>query len=897
MLRGTRPSHMPLGAGARLGPYEIQSALGAGGMGEVYRARDTRLDRTVAIKVLPSHVSDDPALRERFEREARTIAALNHPHICTLHDVGRQDEIDFLVMEYLDGETLAARLAKGAMPIDVALRHAIEIADALDKAHRAGIVHRDLKPGNIMLTKSGAKLLDFGLAKTTPTAIAASGLSIAPTLQTPMTMEGTILGTLQYMAPEQIEGQDADARTDIFAFGAVLYEMLTGKKAFEGKTQASLIGAILEREPAKISTLVPLTPAALDWAVTVCLAKNPDERWQNAGDVARQLKRIAAVDDAPPGAVVTRQTRARTLVPWLVATAAVLALIAASAIELRRPTANLPVVRFDITTPPTRDATSFAISPDGQQLVFVATTEGVSKLWLRPLNQTTAQPLNGTDGAIYPFWSPDSRSIGFFADSKLKRLDLGGGAPQALANAQAGRGGTWNSDGVILFNPDGQLGASSILMRVAATGGTATAVTRLSAGEATHRWPQFLVDGRRFLFFSAYGPPSTQGMYLASLDGGAPSRIEGTSSPGLFAPPNTLLFLRQDALMAVVFDPQRGVIAGDPALVAEPVGTDFGVQRGAFSVSLSGVLAHRAVTGSPRRQLVWMNRAGMQLGIVGPPDEATLADPELSPDGRQIAVRRTLQGNLDLWLIDVQRGIQNRFTFDANADEYGVWSPDGGRIVFISNRGGSAFELFEKAASGASEEHSLGVKAVVAQSWSSDGRFLLFRQTDATTGADLWALPMTGERKPFPVMRTRFDERFGNFSPDGRWLAYESNESGQFEIYVRPFPGSGGKWQVSPAGGTQVRWRHDGKEIFYLAPDGRLMAVPISVAADAQTLTVDVPVPLFLTHLAEGPGIVAGRNQYAVASDGRFLMNVSVDDAVPAPPITIVQNWQAAIKK
>jgi eukaryotic-like serine/threonine-protein kinase len=891
---------MPLGPGTRLGPYEIQSALGAGGMGEVYRVRDTRLDRTVAIKVLPSHVSGDPALRERFEREARTIAALNHPHICTIHDVGQHEGLDFLVLEFLDGETLANRLTKGALPADQALAIAIQIATALDKAHRAGIVHRDLKPGNIMLVGRGvptAKLLDFGLAKATPSLIAASGLSMAPTGITPVTMQGTILGTLQYMAPEQIEGQEADARTDIFAFGCVLYEMLAGRKAFEGKTQASLIGAILEREPAKISALVPPTPPVLDWVVGVCLAKDPNDRWQNAGDLGRQLKRIAAADDAPSAAVVGRRSMMRSLVPWLVAMVAVLALMGVSAIDLRLPPVNVPVVRFDVMTPPTREATSFAISPDGQQLVFVATSEGVSKLWLRPLNQTTARPLTGTDGAIYPFWSPDSQSIGFFAEGKLKRLDLGGGAPQVLASAPAGRGGTWNGDGIILFNPNGQLGASSIVMRIPAAGGTAMPVTHLVAGQATHRWPQFLPDGRRFLFFSGFGTPSTQGMYLASLDGGARSRIEGTSSMGLFAPPNALLFLRQDSLVAVAFDPQRGAISGDPVPVAEPVGTDFGVERGAFSVSLSGVLAHRAVTGSPRRQLAWVNREGMQLGTVGPTDEESLADPELSPDGRQIAVRRAVQGNLDIWLIDVQRGIRNRFTFDANADIEGTWSPDGRRILFSSNRGGTAFQLFEKAASGASEEHSLAVNVENSQSWSSDGRFLLFMHTDATTGADLWALPMTGERKPFPVVQTRFDERLGNFSPDGRWLAYESNESGQFEIYVRPFPGSGGKWQASSAGGTQVRWRHDGKEIFYLAPDGRLMGVPISMAADAQTLTVGVPVPLFLTHLAEGPGIVAGRNQYAVASDGRFLMNVSVDDAVPAPPITIVQNWQAAIKK
>jgi eukaryotic-like serine/threonine-protein kinase len=597
-----------LGPGVRLGPYEIQAAIGAGGMGEVYRARDTRLDRTVAIKVLPEHVNHDPMLRERFEREARAVAALNHPHICTLHDVGRQKGVDFLVMEHLDGETLAQRLVKGALPLETALRHAIEIADALDKAHRVGIVHRDLKPGNIMLTKTGAKLLDFGLAKTTPAVMATSGLSIAPTQQTPATLQGTILGTLQYMAPEQIEGQDADARTDIFGLGCVLYEMLTGKRAFEGKTQASLVAVILEREPTQIATLVPLLPPGLDWVVNLCIAKDPDERWQNAGDLVRQLRRIADGGHVAPAAPTAQRRLNRELIPWLIAAAAVVAAIGTAVFAMRRPAADSSVVRFDVTTPPTREAASFEISPDGQQLVFVATSDGVSKLWLRPLSQTRAQPLSGTDNANYPFWSPDSRSLGFFADGKLKRLDIGGGAPQVLANAPSGRGGTWSRDGVILFTPDAQLGPSSNLLRVAATGGEASTVTRIATGQSTHRWAQFLPDGRRFLFFSGFGTGNTQGTYVGSLDGGEPLRIYGTSSQALFAPPRSLLFLRQDTLVVADFDPQRGVITGDPALVAEPVGTDFGVLLGAFSVSTTGVLAHRAVTGSARRQLVWVNR-------------------------------------------------------------------------------------------------------------------------------------------------------------------------------------------------------------------------------------------------------------------------------------------------
>jgi len=886
---------MALGAGTRLGPYEIQAAIGAGGMGEVYRARDTRLDRTVAIKVVPSHVSDDPAVRERFEREARAVAALNHPHICTLHDVGHQDGVDFLVMEHLDGESLAQRLTKGPLSLDSALRYAIEIVDALDKAHRAGIVHRDLKPGNIMITRTGAKLLDFGLAKATPSVVAASGLSMAPTLQTPATLHGTILGTMQYMAPEQIEGQETDARTDIFAFGCVLYEMLTRKRAFEGKTQASLIAAVLERQPPQMATLVPLMPAALDWLVSVCLAKEPDERWQSAGDITHFLKRIAGGADVAAPRPVVAQSKVRSLAPWVVAAAAAVAAIGAFTTTAHRAPATVPLVRFDITTPPTRAAASFAISPDGRSLVFVATVDGASKLWLRRLDGTTPVALAGTEEALYPFWSPDSRSIAFFADGKLKRIDIGGGAPQTLASAPTGRGGTWSRDGIILFTADSQPGLSTI-MRVAATGGAVTQVTHLSKGGASHRWPQFLPDGRRFLFFSGFGTPDTQGTYVASLDGGEPSLLSPTTTQALFVPPRSLLFVRQDTLMAVDFDAARGRVNGEPVLIAQPVGTDSGVALAAFSASTTGLLAHRVII-NPRRQLVWVDRQGVQRGTVGLPDQDTLTEPELSPDGRQVAVRRAPQGNLDIWLMDLQRPIPNRFTFDASPDTSQLWSSDGRTIVFTSNRGGTGVELFEKAVTGATEERSRGAKTEVPESWSPDGRFLLYANFDASTGTDLWALPMVGDPKAFPVVQTRFEERRGQFSPDGRWVAYESNESGQFEIYARAFPGSGARWQVSTAGGMQVRWRRDGKELFYVAPDGTMMAASISVSADRQTLNAGQPIALFKTHLATGGGVTANRAQYDVAADGRFLLNTNVDDSVPAPPITIVQNWQAALGK
>jgi len=885
---------MSLGPGARLGPYEILSALGAGGMGEVYRARDTRLDRTVAIKVLPAHVSGDLVLRERFEREARAIAALNHPHICTLHDVGRQDGIDFLVMEYLDGETLASRLAKGALPVDVALRHGIEIADALDKAHRAGIVHRDLKPGNIMLTKSGATLLDFGLAKVTPAAVATSGLSVAPTLQTPVTMQGTILGTLQYMAPEQIEGQGADARTDIFAFGAVLYEMLTGRQAFEGKTQASLIGAILKDTPASIASLQPLTPPALDRVISTCLAKDSDERWQTMRDLLRELKWVANTGAAAPVApAATSPRRSRHRIAW---GGAVIASLVAAAFALvlygRRPASEPVLTRFEIQTPATSEPMSFALSPDGRSLAFVATADGASRLLIRPLDQVTSQTIAGTEDAIFPFWSPDGRTIAFFAGGKLKIVDVPGGSPRVLADAPSGRGGTWNRDGVVVFAPS----TAAVLMRVPATGGTPAAVTRFATGQNSHRWPQFLPDGRRFLFEAAQGQKGAQGVFVGSLDGGEPTRVLDDETAVTYVPPGTLLVLRRGALVALSFDPARAAVIGDAMPVTQSVGWDATMVRGALAASSTGVLAYR--TGlAVRRQLAWVDRTGTVRGIVGPADENAPAGPELSPDGRRAAIFRTVEGNTDVWLLDVARGVPSRFTFEDHVDFFPVWSPDGQRIVFGSNRNGT-YDFFEKSASGVGEEKPLlGQLTALPMAISSDGRFLLYGAQVPKTGVDLWALPLTGDRKPFPVVLTPFDEMAGQFSPDGRWVAYQSNESGRVEVYVRPFPGPGGQSQVSQAGGTQARWRPDGKELFYVAPDSRLMAV--GVTPDGQSIDAGPPVPLFVTRLATGMNVypaVGTKPQYAVAPDGRFLMNMPVEGST-APPITVVLNWEAALKK
>jgi Tol biopolymer transport system component len=868
-------------------------------MGEVYKATDTRLDRTVAIKVLPEHVASDPELKHRFEREAKTLASLSHPHICNIHDVGSQNGIDFLVMEYLDGETLEQRLKKGALSLEQALQTGIQIADALTAAHRAGIIHRDLKPGNIMLTKSGAQLLDFGLAKLHPTA-ALAGMSVAATVGKPLTGQGTILGTLHYMAPEQVEGREADTRTDISAIGAVLYEMVTGKKAFEGKSHASLIAAILEREPPAMSSLQPLVPPVLDRIVRTCLAKEADDRWQTARDLLRELRWAAADTEKGVAGRTAAPTRSPTRVVWAlgaVAALAIAALAVVTTLYARRAIPERVVTRLDVVTPPTTDAFSFALSPDGRQLAFLAYGERGPQLWLRPLDQVNARPLAGTEGGMWPFWAPDGRAIGFFADAKLKRIDLVSGATQVLADAPAGRGGTWSPDGVIVFAPATNGG----LLRVAATGGTAEPVTSLPAGPAgSHRWPQFLPDGRRFLFVVGYGRPDTTGVHVGSIDGGEPTRVLPALTAAAYATSGHLLLVTQGVLVAYPFDAVRGIVTGEPVPVAQPVGADDGVFRGAFSVSALGVLAHRAGTAATR-QLLWVDRAGKVMGTIGPVDQGSPSYPELSPDGQRVAVLRVVQGNPDVWFVDVGRGAPTRFTFDTAIDSAPLWSPDGSKVIFRSSRNG-VWDLFEKPSTASADEQPLLITSQDKgpQDWSRDGRFLLYTTHDPKTYSDLWVLPLTAERKPFPVVQSSFDDIEGQFSPDGRWLAYASNESGRYEIYVRPFPNTGGQRQISTAGGMQPRWRSDGGELFFVAPDTQLMAASIRFALDTRALDAGAPVPLFPSRLATGGNITSAgfqaRAQYAVSADGRFLMNVAPDGAVTLP-ITIVQNWDAALKK
>jgi Tol biopolymer transport system component len=654
---------------------------------------------------------------------------------------------------------------------------------------------------------------------------------------------------------------------------------------------------ILTKDPEWIN-LPANMPGSIRKLLRRCLEKDRARRLADVADARLEIDEALTTPDAElprvPGASRGRRER----IAWSAAgVLAVLLVIAAipAILSIRRALPEPLPTRFEIATPPTSDPTSFALSPDGRQLAFVATTEGAPRLWVRPLDQVTAQTLAGTEGASHPFWAPDGRAVGFFAGGKLKRIDLAGGTSQVLADAPAERGGTWNRDGVIVFAP----AAFGPLMRVSSTGGAPVAVSRFTAGQGSHRWPQFLPDGRRFLFFMGFGTSATRGVFVGSLEGGEPTRVLEAETAATYAPPGSLLLVRQGVLVALGFDPTSGVVSGEPILVAQGVGSDPGIARGTFAVSATGVLAHR-IGGPERRQLLWVDRAGRVRGTVGPPDENALGNPEISPDGRRVAVQRSVQG-IDVWLIELGRGVPSRFTFDASADGEPLWSPDGRRVAFRSARSG-VMDLFEKPASGAADEQALLATAEpkTPLAWSPDGRVLLYVTQDPKTGADLWALPVgesKGDSKPFPVVQTAFDEAAGQFSPDGRWLAYQSNESGPVEVYVQPFPGPGGKSQVSMAGGNQPRWRPDGKELFYVAPDGLLMAVSIEVGAD-KTLETGAPVPLFATRLASGSGItgVVTKPQYAVAPDGRFLMNVAVEEATGSP-ITVVLNWDAELKK
>ena len=883
---------MTLTPGVRLGPYEIVSALGAGGMGEVYRARDTRLDRTVAIKILPETLAADPQFRERFDREARAISQLTHPHICTLYDVGEQQGTAFLVMQYLEGETLADRLKKGALPLDDALKVAIEIADALSTAHRHGIVHRDLKPGNVMLTRAGAKLLDFGLAKASGPAIAAAGLSMLPTTPPNLTAQGTILGTFQYMAPEQLEGKEADARTDIFAFGAVLHETLTGQKAFSGASNASLISSIMSSHPPPVSMVQTLAPPALDYLVARCLAKDPDDRWQSAADLKLQLSWLAGAPPSP-SPLATKRTSSRERLGWALAGLALLALIGAIAgMFVARPAPATAAEPVQFVIPPPDKATfsaevdAQAVSPDGRQIVFVASgADGTPQLWIRRLDSLNARTLAGTAGAGHPFWSPDSRSVGFFAGGKLKKSDVAAGTPRTLADAPVPMGGTWNRDGVILF----ARALGSPLFRVSAEGGAATQATSLdmTSGLASHGAPFFLPDGRHFFFVVATGP-TTGNVYVGSLDSSDVKLLLRTDSAAVYAPPGYVLFMRESTLMAQPFDLATLSIRGEAVAVAESVGRFYTAIS--FAVSGDGTLIYRPAV-AQQTQLTWVDRAGRPQASGA--SAGVYQDISLSPDDKRVAFARPSEAGVDVWLADLDRRLTSRFTFRPPLNNVPIWSPDGRQIVFAAQARDGLLDLYQRVSDASSPDElllKLNAQPILFPSdWSADGRFLTYYRTDPKTQLDIWTLSLGAERKPVPFLHSDFNESQGQFSPDGRWMAYVSDESGSQQVYVQSFPTLGGQRQISAEGGAQPRWRRDGKELFYLAPDRRLMVVTSKTGA---TFEPDAPRALFQTAL----DVAALRQSYAVSADGqRFLLNASAGEG-PAP-LTVVLNWTAGLRK
>jgi eukaryotic-like serine/threonine-protein kinase len=896
---------MALSSGVRLGPYEILDALGAGGMGEVYRARDTRLDRTVAIKILPEQLSSDPTRKERFEREAKTISSLNHPHICVLHDVGSQDGISYLVMECVEGETLAKRLEKGPLPLEQVLKYGMQIADALDKAHRSGVVHRDLKPGNIMLTSSGAKLLDFGLAKPVAALTSVATLTAAVTQSSPMTEQGAIVGTFQYMSPEQVEGKELDGRSDIFSLGAVLYEMLTGQRAFQGKSQLSVASAILEKEPAPITVVKPTTPLALDRVIRKCLAKTPDDRWQSASDLASELKWIteSGPQAGQPGGAELRRVK-RERMAWL---AAVLLLSAGLfAVYYRHPVrANLPTWSYILPS----EKTAFSnfsgpavVSPDGQKLAFVArTVEGMDLLWVRPLDAPSSQSIAGTEGAFYPFWSPDNQFLGFFSGGKLKTVAASGGPVLTLCDATGPRGATWSGDGTILFSL-----TWGGIQRVSASGGLPVAITRLDASrsETSHRWPYFLPDGHHFFYLAANftgGTAEAASVYMASLDlkenkllFHARSNVAYTSG--------YLLFVQQGTLMARPFDEKRLEFKGEPFPIAEHVLYNQLVWRGVFSASTNGVVAYMGgATGSPG-QLFWFDRSGKQLQAASGPGDFSWH--EVSPDGQRVAVQTldSAAANYQIGVYDLFRGTNMRLTFGPWRNQSPIWSPDSQTIAYGANQKGRNNMLFQRRSDGTGGEQLLTESSnnKFPTSWSADGRFIAYNSTpEGKSNSELWILPLSGDRKPFPFLETNSNVAEGRFCPRGGWIAYSSDESGRSEVYVTSFPGHQGKWQVSQSGGSMPRWRRDGKELFYLAPNGQLMAADVNWSGTA--LEIAAVHSLFGLRLAPGPpiydlGPTAGQIGYDVSPDGqRVLVNSPAE--TDAEPITLILNWTPKLNK
>ncbi len=866
--------------GDRLGPYEILAPIGAGGMGEVYRARDTKLDREVAIKILPAALAQDPERLARFEREAKVLASLNHPYIAQIYGI----EDRALVMELVPGESL-----KGPLPLETALNYAKQIAEALEAAHEKGIVHRDLKPANIMITPSGVvKVLDFGLAAVGQSSDPSDPVN-SPTLTISPTRAGMILGTAAYMSPEQARGKTVDKRADIWAFAVVLYEMLTGKRLFDGETISDTLAAVLKTEPDLMQV-----PAKVRPLLEACLQKDPKQRLQAIGDW-----RLLLTDVQPQ---VTAPSRSRlSYAAWGVAGMLLIALAGLAFVHFGETVPPEQTLRSAITLPDKSSVHSFAISPDGRTLVIAAVVNGKRQLWLRPMDALQAQPIAFTEDGRFPFWSPDSRYIGFFAEGKLKKVAASGGPAQSLCDAPNSRGGSWNRDDVIVFTPN----TPGTIQRVAEVGGVPDDVTKSNGND---RHPVFLPDGRHFLYSASAGTAEHRGIRVSSLDGKENRRVLPDVSAAVFAPPTHggrtghILFVRENALMAAPFDAVSAKLSGDAFPVAEDVSLTTNATYLPATVSDNGVLLYETGgTDAATNQFVWYDRSGKSLGPVGAP--GAVLEPALSPDEKAVLFRRTTAGVAgDLWVRDLSRGTETRLTRNPWANVAPFWSPKGDRIVFSSDRKGGAFNLYLRPPSASGQDELLLPNNVSdnPSQWSRDGRFIVYFEIDPKTKYDLWVLPTEGapaDRKPIPFLRTEFNEFFGQLSPDSRWMAFTSDRSGRREVYVRPFPPAEGEWTISIAGGEQPRWRGDGKELFFEAADGKLMAVPVKTTVGAtSSFEAGAPVALFDAHLALSP--YNNVFEYDVTADGkRFLINTTGGVSVPSPPLTVVVNWNAGAKK
>jgi len=912
-VRYTFADPMPLISGSKLGPYEIQSSLGAGGMGEVYSARDTRLDRTVAIKIIPEHLSEKPEAQVRFEREARAVSSLNHPNICQLYDVGEQNGVRYIVMEYLQGETLADRLKKGPLPLELLTRVGAQVGDGLQCAHRSGIVHRDLKPGNIMLTKGGAKILDFGLAKAGGVAGSARDLMVtlsSPARSDPVTAEGSLVGTFQYMAPEQIEGKEATACSDIFSFGSVLYEMATGKRAFEGKSQISVASSILEKDPPPVVTVIPTAPPALDHVIRGCLAKDPDARWHSAGDVARELRWIAtssgsssqiAAVGAPP---VGRRMRERLV--WAALFTALVGVVLWLAL---RPASATPIVHSSLLPPPD---TVFdfdgdfsgppVLSADGTQVAFCAHgPKERESIWVQPLDSNAPRKLAGTEGATFPFWSPDGLSIGFFADGKLKTIPVSGGPVSSVADTPNPRGGAWGADNAIVYTPDYR----DALWIVHPHQADAKPLTTLDLNvHSTHRWPSFLPDGKHFLFLATNHGGATldkSGIYIGSVDGHQSGLILSSDSAAQYAD-GYLLFHRESQLMAQKLNWRDGTLSGAPMTLIDKVDHDAGTWHTTFTASANGMLIYQAATVKTGYDFMWLDRKGNVVGKAA--ESLAYIGERISPDGKRVAVALG-DPKPDIWVFDFARGSRTRLTFDTGIHSMPSWSGDGQRVIYVTRTGmnvATGSSIRAKQSSGTGQEEMVidgetapgGPFSFLLPQWTPDGKYLAYQKQNGPSNATFWAQSTTGDQKPFLVLQPQSPQGRiiqTRLSPDGHWLAYTSTDSGREEVYVTTFPAASGRWQISQGGGGYPFWRGDGKELFFAGmSDATAYAVELKI--NGTQLESGVPQPLFVVRNTSSVGTL-----FDVAPDGqRFLVPMTQKENADVP-MSLVVNWPAILDK